>query len=238
MEISTSTVLIVSDIHIREKNEEKVLRLLAALEKVNPSVTEALVFLGDIFDFCFGDSLYFQQKFQAIGTALTRLTRGGVRVVFLEGNHEFFLSSLGWEGVTWVSASEYILTTRAGTRIALTHGDLLLAPWHYRLYMGTVRSWLSRHIASWLPQAKFDRFCLDLAAHSRRQGMYKKVPHRRLLEKATQWIESTGCTVGVMGHYHVPYDYQHGSTRLFCLPAWDTPNFLGFDGTEWGRIFL
>ncbi len=238
LQIQTSTILIASDIHIREANEDKVQCLLAALQQIDPAVTKTFVFLGDIFDFCFGDSPYFQNKFNAIGAAVSRLTTRGVEVLFLHGNHEFFLPKLGWEGVTWISSRDHVLTTSTGERVALTHGDFLLAPWHYRVYMGCVRSTLSRLIARQLPQEKFDAACLGLAAKSRKNGAYKEVPHRRLLEAATRWIAQKGCTVGIMGHYHLPYDYTKDGCRILCLPAWDTPNLLAYDGTHWGRISL
>ena len=236
MQIQTCSMLIASDIHIRQEKDLKIVRLLAALQQIDPTVTQYLVFLGDIFDFCFGDSLYFQTKFHAIGEALSRLAQSGVQVLFLHGNHEFFLPHLGWEGITWISTKDHILIPKTGEPVALTHGDFLLAPWHYHLYMGCVRSTLSRLLAKQLPQAKFDALCLALAAKSRKQGVYKKVPHRRLLTKATQWVAETHCRVGIMGHYHFPYDYTQNGHRILCLPSWDTPNFLGYNGTQWGRI--
>jgi len=231
-----SKLLVVSDVHLHHLGDEKGVRLLRSLATIDPTVTEVVVFLGDIFDFCFGGSQYFQEKFRKLGEVLSQLVDGGTRVIFFHGNHEFFLARLGWRGVEFVSASDYVLSLREGPAIALTHGDFILAPWHYRLYMACVRSTLSRVIAGWVPQGVLDRLCLGLASHSRKQGEYKKVPHGALLSRAVAWVQRRGCAVGIMGHYHVPYDYRKEGVRILCSPAWDAPSFLSFDGQEFERI--
>ena len=62
MQAIIESVIIVSDLHIKETNDTKATLLIKLIESIDVSKVEYFILLGDIFDFCFGDSRYFQKK--------------------------------------------------------------------------------------------------------------------------------------------------------------------------------
>lgn len=233
-------LVVVSDIHLIDPAADRAQLLQQTIARLVPGKVSYFILLGDIFDFCFGASDYFRQKYALLGESLSRLAQGGTQVIFLQGNHEFALAELKWPGVEFVTCREKIIALENGVRLALTHGDRLGAPWHYHLYVRLTRAWLFKHCAKLLPQAQLDRFSLGLSQRSRAQDPYRKLNHRRILDNIEGWLAQTGCHHGIVGHFHVPYDMQrrHGQGRILCLPSWDQPNFLSFDGEKFHRHYL
>ncbi len=233
----TDPLIVVSDIHLLAEGDSRGKILLAALQRIDTSAVRYLVLLGDIFDFCFGASRYFQHKFAQIGKELTRLSLHGVEVIYLQGNHEFALKNLPWPGVQLSAATSHLI--RLGdTRIALTHGDLLGAPWHYRWYRRFSRSFVFKSAGLALPQGFLDRLALSISRKSRKQGMTRKIDHRHIISHMRAWYLQQGCDHGIVGHFHIPYQLHESRGELLCLESWDRPNYLAFGEGKFRRVYL
>lgn len=234
------TVVIVSDIHLMSEEDERGRLLLELLRQVQEnSRVSHLVLLGDIFDFCFGSSVYFQNKFKKIGQALGEVQRSGCQVLFFQGNHEFSLRDLKWPGVDFIDTKDFLLATSSGTRLIFSHGDRLKAPWHYDLYLRITRSSLFRVLALLMPQRRLDKFCLELSLLSRKNGQNKRIDHKSLLALLDGWLLSSGADHAVVGHFHIPYDWashKKPGARVLGLSSWDSPNALIFEEGEFRRL--
>jgi UDP-2,3-diacylglucosamine hydrolase len=230
-----STVVICSDLHIKGPEDPRYGLFLEMLQCLDLKNVECLILNGDIFDFCFGNHPYFRKKFQNIGEQLESLARGGLKIIFVQGNHEFDLKALGWQGISFITAPYEIYQVSSGETILITHGDLLCSPWHYRLYAQVVRSWLFSFVASFLPGKKLDDFALYLSHLSREKGAYKKLDHKKVLTSALHLVESKKVSYGVIGHYHYPYGYKK---KVFGLNSWDKPNLLTFKNGKFLRIWI
>ena len=233
-------LVVISDVHLRTTDDERGRLLLHLLSRLETANVRYLVLLGDIFDFCVGYSPYFQEKFAPIGHALTRIAQLGVKVYFVEGNHEFLMRSLPWPSIEFVTELDLKLKLSNGNSLVLAHGDLLRAPWHYRLYTQFIRSRLVRLIALRMPQAILDRCALSISARSRKRGYSRQIAHKAIVASITQWAKTRGADFGVVGHFHVPYDVKDGTgkPRIFCLDSWDKPNCLTYDAGRFYRIYL
>ncbi|MBI2602669.1 MAG: metallophosphoesterase [Deltaproteobacteria bacterium] len=233
------SVVIVSDIHLQSENDERGVLFLQLLASITPGKVRHLVLLGDIFDFCFGASAYFQKKFAKIGETLTRLAHEGTEVIFFQGNHEFFLSHLKWEGVHFVEQKERILELSFHEKLVFSHGDRVYAPWHYRFYLQFVRSSVAKGIAKLVPPHLFDRFCLSLALHSRKKGTYKNVPHGSITGAIAKWADQFPGHHAVVGHFHAPYNIPkiRKDGRILCLESWDRPNCLCYHDGNFSRLY-
>ncbi len=232
-------LVVLSDIHLRTEDDERGSLLLKFLSSLAVDKVRYLVLLGDIFDFCVGYSPYFQKKYAAIGSALSHLASCGVQVYFVEGNHEFCLSELPWRGVHFLRGQNLHLKLSNGESVVLTHGDLLRAPWHYRLYNWAVRSRLLKWMALMLPQALLDRLALAISAKSRARGYTRKIDHKAIVGGIARWAQQQGVQCGIVGHFHVPYDVQVDTkTRLLCLDSWDKPNALIYDQGSFSRLYF
>ena len=81
------------------------------------------ILVGDIFDFLLGIAgSYFDKKFKVIAKLLKQLSQSGTRVVFLEGNHEFKISELKWQGVEYVDEGSLRLDEYG---LVVSHGDMI-----------------------------------------------------------------------------------------------------------------
>lgn len=225
--------MFVTDIHLRSPSEANYKNLLGLIRKIDVTTVEYFVLLGDIFDFFFGYSRFFCAKFHELFEALENLATKGVRVIFVQGNHEFSLEKRPWKNVQLVLQGTCLIQLRNGTKIAICHGDYLLGKKQYAIYMKIVRSSVFQNLTRLLPAFFVDQICLKLAEISRKK---KRILNReKLKEKASKWIFSTEASFGFMGHFHVSLECEFesslGSKKVIFVNAWQKPSatILGFD---------
>ncbi len=223
-------LIIVSDIHIRYPDEIRYQILLQLIGQIDANTCKRFFLLGDIFDFCFGQSPYCQTLFRSLGDALETLIRKGVEVIYLEGNHEFSMRDIGWRGVTFLTNRNYQFSL-GQQKLAITHGDLLNAPWHYYLFRAFIKS---RFVAfccrRLVPQKWFYELSLSFAKYSRGQDDVRSLNHQRILNAAKTWLMQEARQIGFFGHFHVPYfyhDHDQDLTLMSCL-SWDHPNVMAY----------
>jgi UDP-2,3-diacylglucosamine pyrophosphatase LpxH len=229
--------LFVSDIHLRSLEDSRGKLLLDLLARLDQKTLRFLVLNGDIFDFCFGPSHYFRHKFGELGAILQKIAAEGARVLLIEGNHEFSAAELGWDGVEVRDSQDITLKVDAQTTIAVCHGDLLAAPWHYRIFRRLIKSvWVSG-LARLVPGRWLDRYALS---HAKLSRAYEKPPnHKAVIAAAKAWLaERPSARHGVFGHFHVPYfEPTTNGGRLCCVKSWDEPNFLAWVNGGFKRAY-
>jgi UDP-2,3-diacylglucosamine pyrophosphatase LpxH len=231
--------VLASDVHIQHMSDERSTLLLDVLDRLSPDV-ETLVLNGDICDFCFGASSYFRRKFQSLGAALEGLVNRGIRVYFVEGNHEFHLERIGWEGVQIVQSRDLVVALESGHRIKLMHGDLLIDEPLYRAFRATLKSQFVRRTAALLPGAGLDAYALRHAKFSRAQDRYRVLDHARILKAFSDWLAQDEAHHGIIGHFHVPYAEKHPQSdrMMVSVDSWDKPNLLVFAAGQFSRVYL
>lgn len=234
-----ASLVVASDVHLREADDDRSKLLLDVLSRLGPGV-ECLVLNGDIFDFCLGDSRYFQNKFRAIGVALADVAARGIRVVFVEGNHEFHMESVGWPGVEIIQTFDLTITVKSGESFRITHGDLLTRDPLYRAFRGLVKSRLARFCASFIPGSWLDAYALKHAKVSRAQDKYRRLDHQRILGAFSRWLSSVDADHGIIGHFHIPYAEKQARSDglMLSVESWDRPNLLVFADHRFHRIHL
>jgi len=234
-----ATLVVASDVHIQHMADRRGCLLLDLVERLSSDV-EVLVLNGDIFDFCFGDAAYFRRKFRPLGEALEATVRRGIRVVFVEGNHEVHMDRSGWAGVEFVLAKDFALTLRGGERIKITHGDLITDDPLYRAFRGLVKSQFARRAASYLPGSWLDAYSLRHAKISRSRDPYRTLDHARILAAFRGWLDEGVFDHGIIGHFHVPYaEPRNGrSGLLLSVDSWDRPNALIYRDGRFLRVHL
>ena len=174
MQAIIESVIIVSDLHIKETNDTKATLLINLIESIDVSKVEYFILLGDIFDFCFGDSRYFQKKYKKIGESLSSLAQKNINVLFFQGNHEFAISKLRWRHVQFIEEKTKIITLKHGAKIALSHGDTLNAPLHYYFYLFIARSKLIHLLIRLMPSKYLDIFTQKFSRYSRKKNKQHK----------------------------------------------------------------
>lgn len=229
----SGAVVFVTDIHLRSSQDPHYKALLELIERVDENSVEYFVLLGDIFDFYFGYARFFYRKFSELFEALEALSEKGVRVLFVQGNHEFSLEKSPWKGVELILSGTHKLCLKNGTKVVLCHGDYLLGKKDYVLYMKIVRSRIFQNLTRLVPPALTDKICLKLAEKSRKKN--KPLDKKRLKEKAYKWLSSFDAELGFLGHFHISLEHEfesvRGKQKVIFVNAWHRPHVtvLGSD---------
>jgi UDP-2,3-diacylglucosamine hydrolase len=240
VDILSGSMIYVSDTHILKMEDSRGQLLLDLIGRIDAEKTEYLVLNGDIFDFCFGGTDYFRQKFKALGDALKKIDDKGVQVFYVEGNHEFNMSEIGWSGINIVTEKDLSLIFKDGQKIKVTHGDLINEDKVYRVYRGIVKSKVFASAARLVPSKLVDAFSLHHADSSRKRGEYRELNHHSLLEAANAWLDDD-FDHGVFGHFHTPYAEPRtgeNSGLIVCVESWDRPNALVFKEGAFYRTYF
>lgn len=235
----SAQLVVASDVHLRAIDDPRGTLLMDVLERLSDDV-EYVVLNGDIFDFCFGDSAYFREKFHEFGELLRRTAQRGIQVVFIEGNHEFHLDRIGWTQITLVQGDHYEVRLKTGELIKIGHGDLISEEHLYRAFRGTLKSHFTRFLAAQLPGKWLDAYALRHASFSRSQDVYRTIHHKKILDAAERWLGEGPYSHGIIGHFHVPYaeKRQGHSGYILSVESWDRPNLLTFNKGVFERIYL
>jgi len=200
--------------------------------------TDMVVLLGDIFDFYYGfRGAVFWQHLTALA-ALRDLTQAGVRVVYVEGNHEFQIAEVCEEGLG-VEAMEGVgEVTVGGHRIYLCHGDRAdPTDWGYRFLYFALRNRVTAAFARLLPPS-WAWALARLASDTSRA--YKSGRGKRLNDLYRQVARSRveeGYHAALFGHSHMPaleevqVDRQSGWFGN-CGDGLEHRTYLRFDGNE------
>jgi UDP-2,3-diacylglucosamine pyrophosphatase LpxH len=142
---------VVADSHLGQVDGD--LERFAALiaEMVARGVGEA-VFLGDLHRSLVGFERFWDDTIRAVLGLLAGLRRGGVRVVLIEGNRDFFLDSRDLDPFRDVVGSAHSFAA-GGRRFLLEHGDRVnRRDRAYRVWRAVSKSSAARTCARLLPR--------------------------------------------------------------------------------------
>jgi len=183
--------LLVADAHYPNHKKEQFLKLLNSINS-NKIKTPQLILMGDIFDLLVGNSPYLKLKFKDEIKLLDEIAKK-IEVIYLEGNHDFYLKPL-FKNIKVIPLQKQPLLGKLKDKIiALSHGDIFITPLNYKIYTKVIRNPLILKI---LP---------DLIAKYKLKSMQKKslckdiknfkdiVKQKRRLYKSDIIIE---------GHFH------------------------------------
>jgi UDP-2,3-diacylglucosamine hydrolase len=194
----------ISDAHIRSGDQARQRLLVRFLEK-NRDRMESLVILGDLFDFWFGFPHYVYPEYRLICDALSSLTQNGVRLLYIEGNHDFALGPFFKETLRGEVYPESHVFTIDGQKVYLAHGDMAdPGDVRYRFYRALLKNPVVYSVIRFLGPEKTMRFKEALARrnwmHRRREHPDNAFPDLRFAEEKCR----EGMDVVILGHTHQP----------------------------------
>lgn len=94
----------VSDVHMKDQQDRRAQKLVRFMDCCARGNVKTFVLGGDICEFFWARTKYFQRKFDFLRVALQKLVKPHSRVYFIQGNHEYCLSQLNWGGVETLDA--------------------------------------------------------------------------------------------------------------------------------------
>jgi len=187
-----------------------------------------LVILGDLFEFLFGFKNHFSKEkpsaftdYLPVFNKLQSLYHKGIRIIYFEGNHDFFLHSFfseqfGMEVDVYPNGHKERL---GGKEAYIAHGDLSNPKqWTYRIFRRILKnSWtyrlihlagprLSRRIAQRLSDMSYQKY--HNAVSSNPPPAFKAFAHQKFLE---------GFEIVILGHSHFPEEIEEWIEGRRCL---------------------
>ena len=217
-------VYFMSDAHLgataadRERDRRRRLHdFLTAL----PGRAEILYIVGDLFDFWFEYGTAIPRRHFDTLAVLRRTIEAGVPIVYLNGNHDFWLGPFLRQEIGADTRDGAVSVEHQGRRIWLHHGDGLIGgDLGYRLLKKVIRHPASiglyglLHPDLGIPLASW---VSGLSRHSREDR--PPDPDRLWREIAAPRF-AAGYDAVMVGHFHHAYERRDGAHVFYVLGDW------------------
>ncbi len=201
-------IVFVADAHLKgigDPNQKSLVKFLDGLDKI-----DYLVILGDLFDFWTGYNEIVHHNYLPVLNSLANLGKKGIKILYLEGNHDFSMGSFFTCKLGASVHSDSFDLDIDGKRVYLSHGDTVSMTFGYRLWRGFLRSLLFRFIARLATPAVVWKSALYLSRRSRNYSKGSEPVDSLLRDFAKKKIES-GFSAVVMAHSHIAGVYREGN---------------------------
>jgi UDP-2,3-diacylglucosamine hydrolase len=230
----------ISDVHLGlespERERAKENRLVAFLGEVERDGSELFI-VGDLFDAWFEYRTVIPKGFHRVLTKLEDLTRGGITVHYLAGNHDYWMREFFSETLGMKIHREAFESRVQGRRVLLHHGDgLAEKDGGYRLLRTVLRNPLAVWLYSWLHPDIGVALARSSSEKSRGYTAVKDYGERDGMARFAEEKLREGYDIVVMGHRHKPSRVVLGSGVYINLGDWIT--FNTYAVMERGQIAL
>ncbi len=195
-------------------------RLHRFLDSLNGSAA-AVYIVGDLFDFWFEYRTAIPRRYFETLVHLRRLSEAGVSIVYLNGNHDFWLGAFLRDSIGLKTHDGPLTLELGGRRIWLHHGDGLLGgDQGYKVLKRVLRSPLSIGLYRWL----HPDLGIPLARHVSRLSRGSREEHpfdpERLWRQIALPRFSEGLDTVMIGHFHQVYERHDAGRDFFVLGDW------------------
>jgi UDP-2,3-diacylglucosamine hydrolase len=220
----SGSVVFLSDAHIGAQAQEveayREQRLQAFLATL-PGRASSLYIVGDLFDFWFEYRTAIPRRLFGTLSALGRLRDAGIEIVYLNGNHDFWLGSFMAETLGIRTVDGAVTVEHQGRKLWVHHGDGLIGgDLGYKLLRRVLR-----HPAS---IAAYGLLHPDLGIPLARavSGLSRKSRDLLPLRPERLWNEiakprfAEGYDGVVIGHFHHAYERRENGHEFFTLGDW------------------
>lgn len=195
--------------------------LVAQMASLAEQGCRRLILMGDLFQVWVGDPRFETAEITAFLAALAALRRQGVRVDYVEGNRDFFLTRGPYrEAFDFVGLE--VAFELGGVRYLAVHGDGLNdRDWQYRFWRRLSKSPPVELAVRHFPR----RLARRLVDSTERKLANTNFKHRaRLPEAAIRGYAerrlAEGHNVLLLGHFHEPRTWTVPGGEVRLLDAW------------------
>lgn len=220
-----TVALFISDLHLQADMPHTAEAFFRFLRE-HALHAQQLYLLGDIFEYWAGDDDVTSFNQQVI-TAIRAVSDAGVQVHWIAGNRDFLVNTDFATACALTLLSDPFVTTIAGQKLVLTHGDTLCTDdTAYMAFRAQVRQaeWQRDFLARPLEQRK--AIIAGLRQGSRDAQKEKTETIMDVNQDAVNALfDATGATLMIHGHTHRPAKhvgtYDGAPTTRYVLPDWD-----------------
>jgi len=211
-------------------------RFAAAMRAVRGRGAGEVVLLGDLFRTLVGFPHFWDDGVRRGLAELAAARAGGVRVVLVEGNRDFFLDAPALAPFLDACGAVHSFTA-GGRRFLLEHGDLVnRRDRAYHLWRAISKSRTARAWARRLPAAVALRIVTGTEARLATTNFsYRRTLPEDDLGAAARRHFAAGVDVVLWGHFHRPWRLSHGAREARVLRSWEESGAVTWVG-ELGTI--
>ena len=238
----------ISDVHVKNNYSKEYQLLLSFLGNRKVVASSAIYFLGDIFDLMVGNHKGYFRDYKEFFDALEILIRRGVKIHYVEGNHDFHIKELFESFVNFRKIDRNFLIVHetrhteivGEKKILFAHGDEFVfekMPWPF--YRSFIKSKAVKFIANNLVSYGFLQSLgkkMSFWSRSRNQKKeYNKNPPAERLKFFRENIESikniSNYDYVILGHSHLQdcFVTSKGLKYYNLGDPRETSSFLYFD---------
>jgi len=204
------SLIIISDVHLNDGYELKAKLLIRFFEKEVIHFNK-LYILGDFFDVWPGTNGYLVRKYKPVIHSLKQLRERGIKIHFLEGNHDFKLGRYFSEELGIIVHPDFLTEKWQDKRVLLTHGDWANQKnFSQQALRKFLRLDVVHQIKKCLPPKTIYKLGKMSSSISRRYWMSYRKKHEDLIKLKYRSIAQNffkeGYDIVVMGHIHFPDD--------------------------------
>jgi len=216
----------ISDAHLglgpRNVEREKESRIIEFLSAIRRDASELFI-VGDLFDAWFEYRTVMPKGYHRLLTALEDLTRGGIAVHYLVGNHDFWIRDYFKEELGMKTYRDAFTLDAYGKKIFIHHGDgVSNNDTGYRILKKVLRNPFSIWLYSWIHP---DLGVLLAASSSKKSRHYTSKKdygeEDGMIAFARKKIDE-GFDIVIMGHRHTPVKKEIGKGTYINLGDWIT----------------
>ncbi len=226
--------MIIADAHVGERHGDS--ERMATLVRTLPQRGfDELIVLGDAFHYLIGMSKYWSSSIQTVLDSWREARAAGLRIVFIEGNRDFFLDSKELEPYVDWTGSQYHFTA-GSRRFLLRHGDRVnQRDIAYRFWRVVSKSFVVRAVATVLPGSIANAMFAKMEARIRQtNAKYRSHKPEDALRCEAEQAWASGIDTVLWGHFHDRWELQRGDHLAMVVPAWLDSNavmIVEADGT-------
>lgn len=209
--------IFVGDAHFASGDRKRKDHFFRFIQK-NKQTLHTLVIMGDFFDFWFGFRALapLKKAYNDLLALLERLRADGVRVIYLEGNHDFCLGPYMTEELGIEVYERSVEIELNEKRIYLAHGDRISPTLDHWILSGLLRNRFTYHVISLLGSRLVMAIARRWSAFSRGINMerspeviarLRSFAHRKLRE---------GFDAVILAHSHFPEAITVKKEKVEC----------------------
>jgi UDP-2,3-diacylglucosamine hydrolase len=236
----------ISDVHIKSPNDEAEKLLLKFLTHPKVISSDYVALLGDIFDLMCGPHSIYLEQFNSVFSAIDDLQKKGVKVIFIEGNHDVHLKKLFekfWKNNEVLVTQDAVELKDGELRYYLSHGDdHEVDNQSYQQYKRIIFSAPLRFVANYLmPYSVLEYIGRRASMRSRKKG--SRTFNAELVKtRFRQGVEITNPRADIVigGHSHVRDEYKLKSGAIYLNNGYAPREqiFIYVDGLNYEFISL
>lgn len=231
--------IVVADAHLEglTHNLELFVSFLSSLQERQ---IHTLFILGDLFTIWLGTPKMQRSYQQPVLKAFQSLRNNGIRLIYVEGNRDYFLAPFYLNAPFHEIIAESTQENIGEKQIHFSHGDLVnIYDKQYRLWRAFSRSQMIYSAFRSLPRTFAIRFAHYLEQKFRETNLRNKGAFpEETCQRYAEHLWKAGNDMIVLGHFHEKRSYEFvfedRKRHLYVLPAWkDTCEYLQI--SEQGR---